>query len=60
MLGAERAKIEEFLLYQNENLHSSQSQLGDSETSSQLLLYEHHKVFSEAKVICAPDCFIQI
>lgn len=50
MLGAERANIEDFLSSRKENLIKSQNHLGDSEASSQLLLHDHHKIFTEAKV----------
>ncbi|KAJ1525037.1 hypothetical protein ONE63_009883 [Megalurothrips usitatus] len=51
MLAAERTKIEDFITSRNEQMRSRQSQLGDSETSSQLLLHEHLKIVAEAKEV---------
>ncbi|KAE8746085.1 hypothetical protein FOCC_FOCC007209, partial [Frankliniella occidentalis] len=51
MLGAERAKIEDFLSSKSRQLRAEPNQLGDSEASSQLFLHEHLKLFTEAKDI---------
>ncbi|KAK3921141.1 Muscle M-line assembly protein unc-89, partial [Frankliniella fusca] len=55
VLGAERAKIEEFLTSRSGQLRTGLNQLGDSEASSQLFLHEHLKLYSEAKALTKLD-----